>query len=191
MLPRWVPTFLSSMDPDRGCLHRVCLYTGCLCRGCFYRGGLYWGCLYCGCLHWGWLYRSSKRMDSLFNSNHSCNSNSGSSRSQLKRFVSERQKFSRAPKCPVPKNKVFYPVYLRKFNALPPPYNFFAAYLGCINKVVDGIMCLEIFQNSFWTASGEPLARSFAEKIVTPKSYFSFFTKKGKVRFECFCKEPW
>ena len=40
-------------------------------------------------------------------------------------------------------------------------------------------MCLEIFQKSIWTASGEPLARSFDKKMVlAPKPTISFLTKK-------------
>ena len=38
-------------------------------------------------------------------------------------------------------------------------------------------MCLEIFQKSIWTASGEPLARSFDKKMVlAPKPTISFWT---------------
>ena len=98
---------------------------------------------------------------------------------QLKRLESERQKFSRAPKCPVPKIKFFMESFSGHLHALPLPYNFFPACFGCKNKVLDGIMCLEIFQNSFWTTFGEPLARFFAKKMVfTPKSYFSTFYQK-------------
>ena len=40
-------------------------------------------------------------------------------------------------------------------------------------------MCLEIFEKSVRTAFGEPLARSFAKKMVlVPNSTFSFLTKK-------------
>ena len=42
--------------------------------------------------------------------------------------------------------------------------------------MVDGIIELRIFEKSTWTACGEPLARSFAKKIVfTPESYFFSF----------------
>ena len=62
-------------------------------------------------------------------------------------------------------------------HALPCPYNFFPACLGCKNKAVGGIMCLEIFQKSIWTASGEPLARSFDKKMVlAPKPTIPFLT---------------
>ena len=38
-------------------------------------------------------------------------------------------------------------------------------------------MCLEIFEKSIWTASGEPLARSFDKKMVlAPKPTISFLT---------------
>ena len=47
--------------------------------------------------------------------------------------------------------------------------------------MVDGIVWLEIFEKSVWTASGEPLARSFAKKIVfTPESYFLIFPPKNR-----------
>ena len=40
-------------------------------------------------------------------------------------------------------------------------------------------MCLEIFEKSIWTASGEPLARSFDKKMVlAPKPTISFLTTK-------------
>ena len=38
-------------------------------------------------------------------------------------------------------------------------------------------MCFEIFQKSIWTASGEPLARSFDKKMVlAPKPTVPFLT---------------
>ena len=62
-------------------------------------------------------------------------------------------------------------------HALPLPNNFFPACLGCQNKAVGGFMCLEIFQKSIWTASGEPLARSFDKKMVlAPKPTIPFLT---------------
>ena len=40
-------------------------------------------------------------------------------------------------------------------------------------------MCLEIFEKSIWTASGEPLARSFDKKMVlAPKPTISFLNTK-------------
>ena len=66
----------------------------------------------------------------------------------------------------------------------PPPNNFSRACLGCKNKAVGGFMCLEIFQKSIWTASGEPLARSFDKKMVlAPKPTVSFFSKISEVHF--------
>ena len=63
-----------------------------------------------------------------------------------------------------------------QLHALPLPNNFFPACFGCKNEVVDGLMCLEIFEKSIWTASGEPLARSFAKKMVFNRNpTFSFF----------------
>ena len=53
-----------------------------------------------------------------------------------------------------------------QLQVAPPPNNFSRACLGCKNKAVGGFMCLEIFQKSIWTASGEPLARSFDKKMV-------------------------
>ncbi len=64
-----------------------------------------------------------------------------------------------------------------QLHALPLPNNFFPACLGCKNKAVGGFMCLEIFQKSIWTASGEPLARSFDKKMVLAlKPTISFLT---------------
>ena len=74
-----------------------------------------------------------------------------------------------------------------QLHALPLPNNFFPACLGCKNKAVDGFMCLEIFEKSIWTASGEPLARSFDKKMVlAPKSTISFFSTISKVHFGVF-----
>ena len=67
---------------------------------------------------------------------------------QLKRLESERQKFSRAPKCPVPISEKIAQVFHRAVHAAPPPNNLPPAYFGCRNKVVDGIMCLWIFEKS-------------------------------------------
>ena len=48
-------------------------------------------------------------------------------------------------------------------------------------------MCLEIFQKSIWTASGEPLARSFDKKMVlAPKPTASFSSKIPEVHFGVF-----
>ena len=78
---------------------------------------------------------------------------------------------------PCTEKKVFYAFYAWALHALPCPYNFFPACLGCQNKAVGGFMCLEIFQKSIWTASGEPLARSFDKKMVlAPKPTISFLT---------------
>ena len=67
--------------------------------------------------------------------------------------------------------------WLSPATAGPP--NFFSACSGCQNKAVGGFMCLEIFQKSIWTASGEPLARSFDKKMVlAPKPTIPFLTTK-------------
>ena len=47
--------------------------------------------------------------------------NSGSSRSQLKQHESERQKFSRPPKCPVPKKKFFVSYRVVTVRHCTPP----------------------------------------------------------------------
>ena len=75
-----------------------------------------------------------------------------------------------------------------QLHALPLPNNFFPACLGCKNKAVGGFMCLQIFQKSIWTASGEPLARSFDKKMVlAPKPTVSFLTTNFEGQFlECF-----
>ena len=64
-----------------------------------------------------------------------------------------------------------------QLHAAALPNNFFPACFGCKNEVVDGLMCLEIFEKSIWMASGEPLARSFDKKMVlAPKPTISFLT---------------
>ena len=89
---------------------------------------------------------------------------------------------------PRTEKKVFGGVTLGQLHALPCPYNSFPACLGCQNKAVGGFICLEIFQKSIWTASGEPLARSFDKKMVlAPKPTISFLTKNIEGPFlECF-----
>ena len=78
---------------------------------------------------------------------------------------------------PRTKKKVFCGVTAPLLHALPLPNNFFSACLGCKNKAVGGFMCLEIFEKSIRTASGEPLARSFDKKMVlAPKPTISFLT---------------
>ena len=73
--------------------------------------------------------------------------------------------------------KVFCPAIAWSLHATVRPLNFFAACSGCKNEVVDGFICLEIFKKSIWTASGEPLARSFDKKMVlAPKPTISFLT---------------
>ena len=68
-------------------------------------------------------------------------------------------------------------VIIRQLHVLPCPNNFFPACFGCKNEVVDGFMCLEIFEKSIWTASGEPFARSFDKKMVlAPKPTIPFLT---------------
>ena len=67
---------------------------------------------------------------------------------------------------PCTEKKVSSGFFCQGLHVLPLPTNFSPACLGCQNKVVDGFMCLEIFEKSIWTASGEPLARSFDKKMV-------------------------
>ena len=110
---------------------------------------------------------------------------------QLKRLESERQKFSRAPKCPVPKKKVPPRVFHWALHAVACPTSFFPACFGCKKEVVDGIICLWIFEKSIWTAFGAPLARSFAKKdcFHTGILLFHLSSKKSKVRFGAFYKQ--
>ena len=78
---------------------------------------------------------------------------------------------------PCTEKKVSSGFFCQGLHVLPLPTNFSRACLGCQNKVVDGFMCLEIFEKSIWTASGEPLARSFDKKMVlAPKPTISFLT---------------
>ena len=67
---------------------------------------------------------------------------------------------------PCTEKKVSSVFFCHGLHVLPCPNNFSPACLGCKNEVVDGFMCLEIFEKSIWTASGEPLARSFDKKMV-------------------------
>ena len=72
--------------------------------------------------------------------------------------------------------KVFCAAIAWSLHATARPLDFFPACSGCRSEVVDGIICLEIFEKSVRTAFGEPLARSFAKKMVlAPKSYFFLF----------------
>ena len=78
---------------------------------------------------------------------------------------------------PCTEKKVSSVVFCLGLHVLPCPTNFSPACSGCKNEVVDGFMCLEIFEKSIWTASGEPLARSFDKKMVlAPKPTISFLT---------------
>ena len=67
---------------------------------------------------------------------------------QLKRLESERQKFSRALKCPVPNSEKIVQSISGQLQVLPPPNNFFPACFWCQNEVIYGIMCLWIFEKS-------------------------------------------
>ena len=78
---------------------------------------------------------------------------------------------------PCTEKKVNCGFFSGHLHALPPPNNFSPACLGCKNEVVDGFMCLEIFEKSIWTASGEPLAHFFDKKMVlAPKPAICFLT---------------
>ena len=78
---------------------------------------------------------------------------------------------------PCTEKKVSSGFFCQGLHVLPCPNNFSPACLGCKNEVVDGFMCLEIFEKSIWTASGEPLARSFDKKMVlAPKPTIPFLT---------------
>ena len=84
-------------------------------------------------------------------------------------------------------SKSFCGVISGQLHAAPPPDNFPRACLGCKNKAVGGFMCLEIFQKSIWTASGEPLARSFDKKMVFNRNpTFSFLAPILKLHFGVF-----
>ena len=77
---------------------------------------------------------------------------------------------------PRDKSKVFLSSIAWSLHVTARPPNFFPACSGCQNKAVGGFICLEIFQKSIWTASGEPLARSFAKKMVFNRNpTFPFF----------------
>ena len=89
---------------------------------------------------------------------------------------------------PCTEKKVSSVFFCLGLHVLPLPTNFSPACFGCQNKVVDGFMCLEIFEKSIWTASGEPLARSFDKKMVlAPKPTISFFDHNFRRSIlECF-----
>ena len=80
---------------------------------------------------------------------------------------------------PCTEKKVFSLLFFRALHAVPCPNNFSSVCFGCKNEVVDGMMCLGIFQNSFLTASGEPVAHPFDKKMVfILKSYFFICSQK-------------
>mgnify|MGYP001185385833 CR=1 FL=1 len=80
------------------------------------------------------------------------------------------------PQSALYRKKVSSGFFCQGLHVLPCPNNFSPACFGCKNEVVDGFMCLEIFEKSIWTASGEPLARSFDKKMVfLPKPYYFIF----------------
>ena len=88
---------------------------------------------------------------------------------------------------PCTEKKVSSVFFCHGLHVLPCPNNFSPACLGCKNEVVDGFMCLEIFEKSVRTAFGEPLARSFAQKMVlAPKPTPPILTKFSKVHFGVF-----